>query len=249
MKKQFESAIELILKQDINGCIAGSALLGYQEQWEEKQDIDIFCYDKSSFNKILYFMYYHPMFTVLDNLEVYKIKQYIDEDKSSLDSIGLITLKFTWNLCIPVNIVYKKFQKDIFSVLSAFDIDVISQGIDIKTGKKLSLRESSGMKGTWNTWNTSYYKSDMWSCKRLLRQFSRTVKYSNRGYDLTEVTDKYIELVEDILSKENIYKTERGTDFYEKTQKEFELVLKILKSYKKDSKITSEELLILKTLI
>lgn len=245
MREQIDNAIALIKQQDINGCITGSCLLDYFEG----QDIDIFVYDKSSFNKLLFFMHYNPMFLILDKLEQHKFDEYINEDKSSLDSIGLITLKFKYNLSVDVNVVFKKFHKNIFDVLSNFDLDIIANGYDIKTGNYLSLRTTSGLEGTWNKWNTSYYKCNLWSCKRLLRQFSRVVKYTERGYNLETVTDKYISLIEEILSLDNIYKTEKGSLFYEKTQKEFEIVLKILQIWKVEKKMTSENLLVLQTLI
>lgn len=245
MKEQIDNAIELIKKQDVNGCITGSVLLDYFEG----ADIDIFMYDKSSFNKLLFFMHYNPMFTILDKLELHKFNEYINEDKSSLDSIGLITIKFKYNLCIDVNVVFKKFHKNIFDVLSNFDLDIITNGYDIKTGNYLSLRTTTGLEGTWNRWNTSYYKCNLWSCKRLLRQFSRVVKYTERGYNLDSVTDKYISLIEEILSKDNIYKTEKGTLFHEKTQKEFEIVLKILQLWKVEKKMSPENLMVLQTLI
>ena len=245
MKEQIDNAIELLKKQDVNGCITGSVLLDYFEG----ADIDLFMYDKSSFNKLLFFMHYNPMFTILDPLELHKFNEYINDDKSSLESIGLITIKFKYNLCIDVNVVFKKFHKNIFDVLSNFDLDIIANGYDIKSKQYLSLRESTGKTSTWNKWNTSYYKSDLWSCKRLLRQFSRVVKYTERGYNLDEVTDKYISLIEDILAKDNVYKSEKGTLFYDKTQKEFEIVLKILQLWKKDKVMSKEDLLVMQTLI
>lgn len=245
MKEQIDNAIALLKKQDVNGCITGSVLLDYFEG----ADIDVFVYDKSSFNKLLFFMHYNPLFTILDPLEQHKFDEYINEDKSSLESIGLITLKFKYNLCVDVNVVFKKFHKNIFDVLSNFDIDIITNGYDIKTGNYLSLRTSEGMEGTWNKWNTSYYKCNLWSYKRLLRQFSRVVKYTERGYNLDSVTDKYISLIEEILSKNNIYKSEKGTAFYEKTQKEFEIILKILQIWKVEKVMSPENLLIIQTFI
>lgn len=245
MKQQIENAIEILKKQDINGCITGSCLLDYFEG----QDIDLFVYDKSSFNKILFFMYYNPMFTILDPLEKHKFDEYINNNKSSLESIGLITIKFKYNLCVDVNIVFKKFQKNCFDVISNFDLDIIAIGYDIKTGKTLSLRETTGYEGTWNKWNPAFYKTEIWSTKRLLRQFERIIKYTQRGYNLDSVTDKYIEIIEEILKTENIYKTEKGTKFYESTIEQFEIVLKIIKTWKANKQITPEELLILKTLI
>lgn len=245
MKEHIDNAIELLKKQEINGCITGSCLLDYFEG----QDIDLFVYDKSSFNKLLFFMYYNPMFNILDPLEKHKFDEYVDNDKSSLEQLGLITIKFKYNLLVDVNVVYKKFNKTCFDVISNFDLDIIAQAYDIKTGKTISLRETKGFEGTWNKWNPAFYKADFWSTKRLLRQFERVIKYTNRGYDLSSVTDKYIELIENILNIDNIYKTEKGTKYHNDNMEQFEVVLKILQAWKKDQKISEEALLTLKTLI
>jgi hypothetical protein len=247
MKENFENAIALIKKQDVDGCITGSCMLGYSPEWQ--QDIDVFTYNKSSFTKLLFFMYYNPMFTILDKLELYKFNEYIDSDKSSLDSIGLITIKMKYNLCVDVNVVFRKNNHNVFDVISGFDLDIIASAYDIKTKKTISLRESEGLTGTWNRWNNSFYKTNFWNVKRLLRQFERIIKYTDRGYDLSSVTDKYIELVEEILRTENYYKTEKGSKFFNDTLEQFDLVLKILNVWKKDLKISPEELLIMKTLI
>ncbi len=245
MKEQVDNLIEILKKQDIQGCITGSCMLEYFEG----ADVDLFCYDEQSFIALLYYMKYDPMFTILDPLELHKFEDYTKNGKSSLESIGLVTIKFKYNLCIDVNIIFKKFHKTIFDVLSNFDLDIITTGYDIKTGKTISLRESTGKEGTWNRWNKSFYQSDFWSTKRLLRQFERVVKYTNRGYDLSSVTDKYIELVETIISTENFYKSDKGTKYFEDTIEQFEVVLKILKAWKKDLTMTPEQQLILKTLI
>jgi len=245
MKEHINNAIELLKEQKVNGCITGSCLLDYFEG----QDIDLFVYDKSSFNKLLFFMYYNPMFTILDPLEKHKFEDYTDNDKSSLKSIGLITIKFKYNLLVDVNVIYKEYHKNCFDVVSNFDMDIIATAYDIKTGKTLCLRETEDLNGTWNKWNTAFYKTDYWSIKRLLRQFERVVKYTQRGYDLSSVTDKYISIVEEILATENFYKTEKGTKFFNDTMEQFEVTLKILQTWKKDLKMTPEELLTLKTLI
>ncbi|MDD1444132.1 hypothetical protein MEO93_28090, partial [Dolichospermum sp. ST_sed3] len=122
-------------------------------------------------------------------------------------------------------------------------------GYDIRTGKTISLRESTDKVGTWNKWNKTFYQSDFWSTKRLLRQFERVVKYTERGYDLTSVTDKYISIVEEILLTENFYKSEKGTKYFTDTIEQFEVVLKILQVWKRDLKMTPEQILTLKQLI
>jgi hypothetical protein len=247
MKEQLDNAIELIKQQDINGCITGSCLLGYFPDWN--QDIDVFVYDKSSFNKLLFFFHYNSLFQILDPLELHKFNDYINNDKSSIEQLGLITIKFKYNLCIDVNVIFKKHQTNLFDVISNFDLDIIATGYDIRTQKTLSLRESTGMIGTWNRWNNNFYTTDFWSTKRLLRQFERVIKYTNRGYDLSEVTSKYIEIVEKIISTNNYYKSEKGKKYFDDTIEQFQIVLKILKVYQRDLKITPEELLILQTII
>lgn len=247
MKEHFESAIDILKKQQINGCITGSCMLEFNENWN--QDIDLFVYDKASFTKILWFMYYNPMFTILDPLENHKFRDFVDNDKSSLEQLGLITIKFKYNLLVDVNVIYKKFHKTCFDVISNFDLDIITTAYDIRTGKTLTLRETTGKEGTWNTWNPAFYQPDFWSTKRLLRQFERVIKYTERGYNLTSVTDKYISIVEDIISTENYYKSEKGLKYFEDTMEQFEVVLKILQTWKKDQKISPEQLKTLKLLI
>ena len=215
----------------------------------EGQDVDIFCYDKQSFIELLYFMKYNSLFQLLDPLEKHKFNDFIKNDRSSLKSIGLITVKFKYNLCVDANVTFKERQSNIFSVLSNFDMDIIAQGYDIKTGKTLNLRESTGMVGTWNRWNPAFFKGDQWSCKRILRQFSRIVKYTERNYDLSSVTTKYISLVEENINKDNFYRTEKGTKFFEDTKEQFTVVLKILKEWEKTLKMNPADLLILQTLI
>jgi len=241
MQEQFKAAFDIIASQDIDGAITGSYMInGYQEGWN--MDLDIFTYNEQSFTALLYFMKYNKMFQILDKLEKHKLDEYLKNNKSSLDKLQLITIKFYYNTIVPINIIYKKHQNNVFDILSNFDIDIITVGYDIKTGKTLSLRESTGFDCNWNRWNPSYYKTDPWSCKRLVRQFSRVVKYTNRGYDVSKVTSKYISLIEEILETENIYKSEKGIDYYNKTKEEFELVLKIIKVWEKTLSITSEEL-------
>lgn len=245
MKEHLDNALSIIKDQNIDGCITGSCLLDYFPG----QDIDIFVYNESSFNKLLFFMHYNPMFQILDLLEEHKFNDYINNGRSSLQQLGLITIKFKYNLLVDVNVILKKNQNNCFDVLANFDLDIIAVGYDLKTKQILNLRQTTGFKGTWNKWNTSFYTTDFWSVKRLLRQFERVIKYTERGYDLTEVTDKYIEIINTILSIENYYKTEKGTKYFNDTIEQFEIVQKILLAWKKDLKITPEELLILKTII
>lgn len=245
MKEQIEEVLEILKKENIDGCITGSCLLDYFEG----QDVDVFVYNKQSLYKILLFMYYNPLFQILDPLELHKYEEFIHNDKSSVKQLGLITIKFKYNTCVDVNIVFREYYNTVFDVISNFDLDIIACGYDIKTKQTISLRKSVNKECNWNIWNSAFYKADQWNIKRLLRQFERVVKYYKRGYNTLPVSAKYIELVKDILSKKNIYTTQKGTKFHEDTQDQFEIVLKVLEHWQRTQDIGEKELLLLKTLI
>ena len=134
MKEQISNVIDFLKGSDVNGCITGSCLLGYFEG----QDVDVFLYNEGAFNKLLYYLYYNPMFLIIEPLEQWKFDEYTGRKQSTIDKFGLISIKFKYNMSIDVNIILKKGQHNIFDVLSAFDLDIIADGIDIKTQKRLS---------------------------------------------------------------------------------------------------------------
>jgi hypothetical protein len=202
MKENIEKVIEWIKRQPVKGCITGSCLLDYFEG----QDIDVFLYDEKQFSKLLFAMYYSEDFTILDPLEKWKCEQYINNPSSDFKKFGLTTIKFHYNTCVEVNIIVKKNCHNIFSVLSSFDMDIISKGYDIQTKKYLDLSENlPGKKATWNKWNTSYYSFEIWEISKVLRQLQRCFKYHNRGYNTDLVVEKYIELIDEIQNFDNIF--------------------------------------------
>ena len=207
MKEQVEKAIEYLKNQPIKGCITGSCMLEINELWQ--QDVDVFTYDEKSFVKLLFAMHHNPMFQILDKLEAWKFEKYITSNDSTFYKFGLVTIKFTYNTCIDVNIVLKKKAQDIFSVLSSFDMDIISKGYDIETKQTLDLSQNLPNKqATWNAWNPKFYSTELWDISRILRQMERTIKYYRRGYNTDAVVIKYIELIDKLQEYENIFNSE-----------------------------------------
>lgn len=245
MKEHIDDLVEFLKVTDVDGCITGSCLLGYFEN----QDVDVFLYSEGAFSKLLYCLFYNPKFLIIDPLEKWKFEEYTNKGNSSLNKLGLVSIKFKYNMCVDVNIIYKKSQRTIFDVLSAFDLDIITTGIDIKTQKTLSLRESTGNTALWNKWNKNYYSDSEWDVKRILRQFERCVKYHSRGFDVSNVVDKYLEIAQNILDKDQIFKTERGIEYYQKTQAQIKLVLEIINIWKETLEITEEQLTLLKEIV
>lgn len=239
MKEQIEQVVEWIKQQPIKGCITGSCLLDYYEG----QDVDIFVYDEKSFNKLLFAMHYNSMFTIMDKLENWKFEQYINKNESTFYKFGLITIKFMYNTCIPVNIVLKKKCQDIFSVISSFDMDIICKGWDIETKQYLDLSNSKGDKiASWNRWNTVFYSSEIWQLSRILRQLERCFKYHKRGYNTDKVVLKYIELIGRLQEYESVFSSETFNEKLKITQANILIVKQICELWLKTHEITDKEL-------
>jgi hypothetical protein len=239
MKEQINESIKWIKEQPINGCITGSCLLDYFEG----QDVDVFVYDEKSFQKILFAMHHSDMFTQLDKLEKWKFEQYINKNDSTFFKFGLITIKFTYNTCVPINIILKKKCKDVFSVISSFDLDIICKAYDIQTKQELDLSENlKGKVATWNKWNTAYYSEEIWAMSRILRQLCRCFKYHKRGYNTDAIVLKYIELLNKLQDFESIFNSETFNEKLSITKENTVFVKKICELWLKTHTITDDEL-------
>lgn len=243
MKENIEKVIEWIKEQPIKGCITGSCLLEYFEN----QDVDIFIYDEKSFIKLLFAMHHSSDFHILDKLEKWKFDKYINDNNDNFYKFGLVTIKFTYNTCIPVNVILKKNCKNIFSVLSSFDMDIISKGYDIETKQYLDLSTNGDTKiATWNKWNTKFYSSEVWELSRILRQLERCFKYHKRGYNTDSVVLKYIELIDRIDEYENIFNSENFNEKLSRTKNNVKIVKEICNIWLDTHTISDDEIELLK---
>lgn len=243
MKKHIKKVVKWIKEQPIKGCITGSCMIGYFDN----QDVDVFVYDEKSFNKILYAMEYNKDFQILDPLEKWKYDQYMTKDNDNFYKFGLITIKFTYNTCVDVNIILKKKCFNIFSVLETFDMDIIAKGYDIETKQFLDLSEKRGDKVvTWNKWNPVFYSSEVWQISRVLRQLGRCFKYYKRGYNVDEVVKKYISLIEEIQNYTNIFSSESYTEQLKVRKDNTKIVKQICIKWLETHVITDEQIELLK---
>jgi hypothetical protein len=245
MKEQFYKALEWAKNREVRACVTGSCLLEYFEG----ADIDIFCYDEKSFTQLYYEMYHNPMFTILDKLELWKAKQFMENElfNNNKHVSGVTTIKFTYNTCIDVNIILKKNANNIFKVLSSFDIDIISKGYDLETKQYLDLSQHLPDKqATWNKWNTAFYSGEIWKLSRILRQLERCFKYHKRGYNTDEVVLKYIELTNRIEEYESVFSNEGFNDKLKITKENIAIVRKLCHLWLETHEITDEQLELLK---
>jgi len=242
MKEQQEKAIAYLKTLDIDGCMTGSCLLGYFEG----SDIDVFCYSEASFTKLLYTLSFNPMFSIIDKIEKWKFNDWCNSSyKSSIKKMGICTIKFHWNLCMPVNIIFKEKANNIFSVLSSFDMDIIAKGYDLMSKQYLDLTEKGKAHdkiATWNKWNPTFNNPNVWNINRILRQFKRVIKYQNRGYDTDLITKKYLEILNDILSYENIFNSSKVDEKVTSVKESSTILIAILNKWLETHTITAKEL-------
>jgi hypothetical protein len=231
MKEQFDNAIDIIKQQPIRGCITGSILLGFFP--ERQQDVDVFVYDNSSFNFMFYKMYFSNQFVPLDEKEQKKIDRYIKGDDLGFYKIGVKSIKFLYNTCVPINLCIKKERggksrviDSAAQVLRSFDMDVVCQAYDILSKNTLDLTKDSLKTGivSWNTWNEDYYSENIWNSVRFFRQMERFIKYHGRvtygGVVLNTdlVAKKHIELIDKIQDYDNIHDNENVEKLKENTK-------------------------------
>ena len=242
MKEHIDYVIEYLKKQPIKGCITGSCLLGYFEN----QDVDLFVYDEKSFTKILFNLYYNNNFLILDPLEKWKLDQYLNKEHGKA-SFGITTIKFVYNTCIPVNVIFKKGCINAFSVLASFDIDIICKAYDIETRQYLDLSENLPNKqATWNKWNTNFYDPELWQIGRILRQLERVIKYHKRGYNTDAVCLKYIELIDNVQKFQNIFNSDNFSEKLKIRKNNTKIVKEICLKWLENHEISNEQLELLK---
>lgn len=248
MKEQQELALNYLKTLDINACITGSCLLEYFEG----SDIDVFAFDEASFTKLLYTLKFNPMFTILDKLEAWKSEDWCNSSyKGSIKKMGIVTIKFYWNLCIPINIIYKEKSNNTFSVLESFDMSIICKAYDLKTKQTLDLTNGDGIirKANFNKWNKSFYNPNVWHISRILRQLERCFKYHSRNYCTDDVVIKYKEILNSMLDYENIFNSSKVDEKVESVKKNSKILIKIIDNWLTHHKISETELELLRETI
>jgi len=246
MKEQINDAIAWLKQQDVDGCITGSCLLDYFEG----QDVDVFLYSEKAFGKLFYAMYYNDMFCILDPLEVWKAEQFMHKQSFNNKHVsGVQTIKFFYNTCVPINIVFKKDCTNIFGVLSSFDLNIICKGYDLKTKQELDLTGNPGKEANWNKWNPAYYNTEVWSISRVLRQLERCLKYHKRGYNTDPVVLKYMELIDSIQDYQSVFSSETFNDKLEIAKTNTQIVKQICEVWLETHEISDEQIKLLQTKI
>jgi hypothetical protein len=83
-------------------------------------------------------------------------------------------------------------------------------------------------------------------CKTNSRQFERCIKYTKRGW-YYDIVDKYISIINDILSKDKVFVTERITVLWWNSK--MKVALGIISIWRGHKKLLKKQLDILKSII
>lgn len=246
MQKQFNDLLDYVKSLNIRACITGSSMLGYMEG--QKQDIDIFCYDLCSFTELYYELYHNKMFTILDPLEKWKSDMFRSKESfNNKHHSGVTTIKFFYNTCLELNIIYKKNCDNAFATIASFDLDLISKAYCLQSKQYLDLSGDSQTTKivSYNKWNPRFNSSEIWEINRILRQIERVIKYYKRGYNTDAVMLKYIELIDKIQEFQSVFSSENFNEKLKISQENTLIIKKICEHWLENHEMTDDQVTLL----
>lgn len=227
LTQKIKDTIALIMYTDINGCITGSSMIPKEnfDEWDSVPDVDVFVYKEPQLQyaaNLLIMSYGFEPASEGDNWKYERIK-----NMGVQKSMPLSTIKVSKDGVI-VNITYKKNKTNLFSVLSSFDMSIIMIGVDIPTKVVLDLRKGwpgMVMADPLNKWSDSVKKAvpnplrkqdvDMYGVEMWVRQFDRVIKYWDRGFDTRPMAEFYVDLINDVLRKGQLFQTDKSEKAYQ----------------------------------
>ena len=230
-KTNIENWKNILMTSGIDGCITGSCMLEADfDEWDSKPDVDLFVYSDRymiwAVAKLT--MTYGLKFGVDDSdrsrmQEEQKMQWLIDDkkNKSKVTGITLATIKLHADDGTIVNVSCKSGCKTVADVVNSFDMTIIMKGWDIKHGYMYDMTSQ------WSEPNVAVPNQlrktdiDMVKTAYWVRQFDRVIKYWQRGYDTRPMARFYLDEINQVLDRGNIWTSEQSEDFYNSFAKEF----------------------------
>lgn len=226
LTQDIRDTIELIKQTDINGCITGSSMLDADfDTWDSAPDIDVFVYTEPQLQYAANLLMFKHGFEPLSPGEEWKLNRV--QNKGSQKNSYLSTVKLKRG-DVVVNITYKQWKNNIFSVLSSFDMSIIMIGYDIRKKVMLDLRcgwenmVPEDPDGRWSPSTSIAYPNplrdqdaDMYGVEMWVRQFDRCIKYWGRGYDTRPMAIFYIKLINGVIAKGQLFNSDKSSEVYQ----------------------------------
>lgn len=217
--------VEKLKGSDFRACITGSCLLDADfSTWDELPDVDMFAYsDREMIRMIQALQDQHHLELGVDGSE----RSYLQEQQkydwlvegknNKYDGTLFSTVKLhDKRYGTIINVSWKKHADNVAKVLGTFDMSIVMKGYDIR-GKwmcdftKVWGPENVAMPNPLKRVDYDLVKTTYW-----VRQFDRVIKYWQRGYDTRPMAETYIEKIDMLLKRGNIWTSEAGAEFYHK---------------------------------
>lgn len=223
----------------INGCITGSCMISDDfdiDAWDSTPDVDVFVYSEKEMVRAIdlltmkYGLKYGVDEQTRTGLQEMQKDEWLMEDKrnkSMVTGTTLATIKLHTDDGVIVNVSCKHGCNSLSRVLMSFDMTCIMIGWDIRGGYKIDEREQWRELGARkdvaipNPERVGKTDLDLVKTAYWVRQFDRVIKYNQRGIDCTKVAKWYIEEIDLVLERGNIWTSDNSEEFYQKFAMEF----------------------------
>lgn len=213
MNKEIHDTIELLKTTGIRGCITGSSMLDADfDTWAETPDVDVFVFSAEQLVYAIDMLEFKYGFRPLSDGEEWKIERI--RWKGIQKNASLQTVKMVGPQEVCVNLTWKYGKTTLADVLASFDMTIIMKGYDIRNGYTLDLTDVCGNKRVASPNPMREQDCDMYGVEMWVRQFSRVIKYWNRGFDTRPMAKFYIELINGVLEKGQLFNTEKSENVY-----------------------------------
>lgn len=232
-----KETLEMLKESGIDGCITGSALADWSLEDEvERPDIDVFTYSDYAMVHALDVLEYRYGLkpggdaVTTDKGERWKVEQCRSNGRNRRE---LVTCKMT-DGHVTVNVSNRKNEQSAMDVICRFDMSIVMQAYDIRSGTVIDLRECAPRANLVDVVKSEgrdtrvavpnpfrEFKGTTWDAQHWLRQWDRVIKYWNRGFDTRPMARFYRWMLDEVIDGGCLFKTERSKEQYELFVKEF----------------------------
>ena len=226
LTEKIHNTIELLKELPINGCITGSSMIPDADfdSWDSVPDIDVFVYTEMQLLHVSDMLLTGYGFKLLNAGEEWKYDRVCNYGMQK--KAFLTTLKLE-NDGVIVNVTFKRNKSTIVDVLASFDMSCIMIGYDIPFGWGIDMRTKDVkiFDDRHNRWADNPNESkpnpmrkqdaDMYTVEMWVRQFSRVIKYWNRGIDTRPMARFYIDLIDKVIETGALFSSDKSVSAYE----------------------------------